>query len=485
MSFGRVSGLHRWRKGWRADVLRLRDGEHFDEQPPTPPVDEAAPWRLRTNGDDDDELEAHVAAAWAWWRSLGAPATVLAPMIGGSGRAFRVLCRESGVGLCYSQMYEAVRVNAGEHAELFTHEETDRPLVVQLAGDDVEAMVAAAKRVEGYCDAVDVNLGCPQSCAEREPPASKSEKLETRPRYSTEPTRSSVLLCSLGVGEGYGAALLERDATRCCDLVRALKSALAIPVTVKIRLQPPSCASKGDDEEGAVVAATVAVCLRLERAGASLVAVHARRRDARDHEGPASWLAIREVKAALRIPVVANGSIRCVADFECCLKYTRADACMSATALLRRPDLFFALAVCDDDDDDDRTRARTPHPLPHHEDSASNVETALRLCRRYLALASAHREPSSVVRDHFLAMLQGFLMDRHVDLWSLLGAKSVTTQAQFNAVLDLAEARLLGRPVGHLFSLRQIKRDQCARSPPGHNLELGPAAAALNRTAPE
>ena len=200
--YGRINGLHKWRKGWRADVLRERDGGAAPLAPPeTPPVDETVPWRRRLEG----PRRALGRDAWAWWRSLGAPKFVLAPMIGQCDVAYRALCRENGVGLCYTQMYEAARVLRGDHdAELVRR--GDGPLLVQLAGDDVDAMVAAGLVVQEHADGVDVNLGCPQACAE---------------------------------SGNYGAVLLERDADACCAIVRALRDALDVPVAAKIGAARP------------------------------------------------------------------------------------------------------------------------------------------------------------------------------------------------------------------------------------------------------
>ena len=223
MSFGRVNGMHKWRKGWRADALRADDYPRR-EPPATPPPDldararrtrrdaprprtRAAPAAPADGGDGPPPPPPppHLAAAWAWWRGVcggggggggGAPRCfVLAPMIGASDLPFRALCRQhGGVRLCFTPMYEATRVVEGEFdAELGVGAPppledaarerpppqpppppsrgwrlggvVDRPLAVQIAGDDVATMVAAARRVQPVADVVDVNLGCPQRCA--------------------------------------------------------------------------------------------------------------------------------------------------------------------------------------------------------------------------------------------------------------------------------------------------------------------------------
>ena len=120
---------------------------------------------------------------WAWWRSLGSPATVCAPMVDQSERAFRLLVRRHGCDLCYTPMLHAdlvVRDAAyrRDHVPDATCAE-DRPLIAQLGGGDPATLAAAAREIaaRGGCDAIDVNLGCPQACARRGGAAS-----HTRPR---------------------------------------------------------------------------------------------------------------------------------------------------------------------------------------------------------------------------------------------------------------------------------------------------------------
>lgn len=105
---------------------------------------------------------------------------------------------------------------------------------------------------------------------------------------------------------------------------------LRIPVTAKIRIFPD-------------LVKTVAYARMVEAAGASLVAVHGRLREQKDNTATrADWDAIRAVKAALAVPVLANGNIRHLGDAIACLQYTGADGVLSAEALLADPALFDA-----------------------------------------------------------------------------------------------------------------------------------------------
>lgn len=95
---------------------------------------------------------------------------VMAPMVVLSERAFRILCRRNGVGLCFAPMVTEQRVNAGEcpyTKELLQSCEEDGPLIAQIAGADPRRVLTAAQRLAsaGTIHGVDLNLGCPQACA--------------------------------------------------------------------------------------------------------------------------------------------------------------------------------------------------------------------------------------------------------------------------------------------------------------------------------
>ncbi|CAG9462363.1 unnamed protein product, partial [Pedinophyceae sp. YPF-701] len=227
---------------------------------------------------------------------MGEPRYMVAPMVDASELPFRQLCRKHGATAAYSPMFHArlFAESAPYRAEQFSTCEADRPLFVQFCANDPPTLVRAAKLVEGQCDAVDLNLGCPQRIAKR---------------------------------GRYGAFLME-DIDLVESLVRALHKEISTPVTVKIRCFPD-------------VRETIKYARRLEKAGAYLVAVHGRTREQkRAAEVAADWEQIRAVKAALSVPVGANGNVRCVEDADRLMKFTGADSCMSAESLLRNPAMF-------------------------------------------------------------------------------------------------------------------------------------------------
>ena len=243
--------------------------------------------------------ESHKAS---WYRRLGSPSKILAPMVDQSECAFRVLCNRHGCELSYSPMLSSKQFADSElyRSSMFGSCDGDaslgdRPLVMQFAGNDPQVLLAAAKHVESRCDAVDLNLGCPQKIARR----------------------------------GHYGAWLAEERGLLQDIVGTLHCHLACPVTVKIRIQ----------EAGR--SATIDYARMLQDAGASVVAVHGRTREQRGAaQGGADWAEIAAVKSALSVPVLANGGVFAPEDVPRCLQATGADGVLVGEALLENPALF-------------------------------------------------------------------------------------------------------------------------------------------------
>ncbi|CAM9596880.1 unnamed protein product [Choristocarpus tenellus] len=104
--------------------------------------------------------DTHDQRAYEFFRSIGSPSRVVAPMVDQSELPFRLLCRRYGGMLCYTPMYNSrcFATSSTYRESNFDPHPEDRPLIVQFCGNDPETLLAAAKFVEGSCDAVDINL---------------------------------------------------------------------------------------------------------------------------------------------------------------------------------------------------------------------------------------------------------------------------------------------------------------------------------------
>ncbi|GFU68629.1 hypothetical protein TNCV_4741511 [Trichonephila clavipes] len=232
-----------------------------------------------------------------WNNVLHSPRYVAAPMVDMSELAFRMLCRRYGAQLCYSPMLHSSQFSQDflYRKDNFSTCVEDRPLIVQFCANDPNVFVNAASMVSSECDAIDLNLGCPQAIAKK----------------------------------GYYGSFLQEDWDLIRGLVQKASSELPVPVTCKIRILPGHLKQ------------SVEYAKMLEHAGCSVLTVHGRTREQKGHAtGLASWEVIREIKANVKIPVIANGNILTFDHVQDCLRYTGADAVMSAEALLHNPALF-------------------------------------------------------------------------------------------------------------------------------------------------
>ncbi|KAJ0726414.1 putative tRNA-dihydrouridine(16/17) synthase (NAD(P)(+)) [Helianthus annuus] len=275
--------------------------ETTETAPPLPP-----PLITECSFFGSSDREARIEKALSYWRKLGQPKLIVAPMVDNSELPFRILCRRYGAEAAYSPMLHSriFSENAKYRSQEFTTCKEDRPLFVQFCANDPETLLEAARRVEACCDYVDINLGCPQRIARR---------------------------------GNYGAFLMDKLPV-IKSLVEKLAYNLHVPVSCKIRIFP-------DLQD------TLNYAKMLEDAGCSLLAVHGRTRDEKDGKKiRANWDAIRAVKHALRIPVLANGNIRHMDDVNDCLEHTGADGVLSAESLLENPALFAGFGTVDQRD---------------------------------------------------------------------------------------------------------------------------------------
>ncbi|CAM9963401.1 unnamed protein product [Ectocarpus sp. 6 AP-2014] len=243
-----------------------------------------------------EALEESGRLGYEFYRSIGSPTRIVAPMVDQSELAFRRLCRRYGSNLCYTPMYNSkcFAVSSAYRKSNFDPHPEDRPLIVQFCGHDPVLLLASAKFVEKECDAIDLNLGCPQGIARK--------------------------------GK-YGAFLLEEWALL-RDIVSTLAKNLSIPVTCKVRLL--------DSVED-----TITMCKMLVASGARIITVHGRTKEQKSKAtAGCNWDAIRRIKEALPVPVFSNGAISSLEDVERCLRETGCDGVMSSEGVLERPGLF-------------------------------------------------------------------------------------------------------------------------------------------------
>lgn len=221
---------------------------------------------------------------------------VFAPMAGVSNISYRQIIKEMGAGLIYSEMISTlgIKYNGKKTIDLINFEETERPISIQIFGSDIESFVKAAKYIEEnfHPDIIDINMGCP--------------------------------VPKVAIKSQAGSALL-KDPDKIYEIVKNVVENTNTPITVKIR--------SGWDEKNINA---VEVAKKIEKAGASAVAIHARTRS-QGYSGKANWDIIKEVKASVNIPVIGNGDITTIYEAEKMLKETKCDAIMIGRATLGNP----------------------------------------------------------------------------------------------------------------------------------------------------
>jgi tRNA-dihydrouridine synthase B len=228
----------------------------------------------------------------------------VAPMAGVTDRPFRMLCRELGAGYAVSEMVTSRKELWGtlKTSRRANHDGEPGPISVQIAGTDAAMMAEATQyNIERGAQIVDINMGCP---------AKK--------------------VCN----KWAGSALM-RDEPLALEIVEAVVQAAAlhnVPVTLKMRT------GWSEDHRNAVTLAR-----RFEDAGVQMLTVHGRTRE-QGYKGHAEYDTIAAVKAAVRVPVVANGDIRSPEKARDVLAHTGADAVMVGRAAQGRPWIFREIA---------------------------------------------------------------------------------------------------------------------------------------------
>jgi len=288
----------------------------------------------------------------------------LAPMAGVTNAPFRLIARECGAGLLTSEELDArALVHGSVRTELLArYLPEERPLAFQLLGADPDVLADAARRLQARgADAIDLNMGCPV------------------PKI---------------VAKGQGAALM-RDPLQAAIVLRTLRKAVEVPVTIKIR---------GGWDERTLNAPEIARIAEGE--GVNGITVHPRTRS-QYYTGRAPWDIIASVVAAVRIPVVGNGDVRSRADAEAMLRLTGCAAVMIGRGALGAPWIFSATPL------DQPARAR--------------------VIRRHCALIEAHLPPR-------LAFVQ---LKKHLAWYSAGSPGSASLRSAIFTAPDAATAQAI------------------------------------------
>ena len=247
--------------------------------------------------------------------NLGEKPVLLAPMEDVTDQAFRLLCKEFGASMVYSEFVSADALirNVNRSLEKIRVDDRERPVAIQIYGRDVESMVEAAKMVESEAkpDILDINFGCPVKKV---------------------------------AGKGAGAGML-RTPQLMLDITREVVKAVKIPVTVKTRLgwDVPSLYDMPAEWQPVQSGKPFILELaeRLQDCGIEALTIHGRTRS-QMYQGEADWTLIGAVKNTPRIhiPIIGNGDICTAEQVQDAFNRYEVDAVMIGRATFGQPWLF-------------------------------------------------------------------------------------------------------------------------------------------------
>ena len=218
----------------------------------------------------------------------------LVPLEGSNIKAFRVLCRKYGAAIMPSQLFEASELIKNS-ASIIDISEKERPITIQLYGNNPKIMAEAAKMAEPHADIIDLNFDISDAQV---------------------------------MSKKKGSYLL-KEPEKIGEIVKAVKEAVLIPVTVKIR--------SGYDTVNAVDVAMIC-----ENNGADAITVHARTTKD-DIDDPASWSVIKHVKSAVKIPVIGSGGVTDALMAKKIVQMTNCDGIAVGRAARGNPYIFMQI----------------------------------------------------------------------------------------------------------------------------------------------
>lgn len=279
---------------------------------------------------------------------------LLAPMEDVTDISFRLVCKELGADLVYTEFVNSeglVRANERTHNKLKIIE-AERPVGIQIYGSNIDSMVGAARIAEAEKpDLIDINAGC---------------------------------WVKNVVGCGAGSALL-KDLPYLQQMVKAVVDSVSLPVTVKTRI--------GWDSKSIKI---VEAAKMLEDVGIKALTVHCRTRQM-GHKGDADWNWINEVKKVVSIPVILNGNVLTAQDVKKAFSETDADAVMIARGAIGNPWIF-----------KEAKELLRSGSLPAEVDDTTKIKT----CLRHLELAIGVKGERRAVVEH-RKFYSGYLKGMH------------------------------------------------------------------------
>ena len=311
---------------------------------------------------------------------------VLAPMAGVTGHPFRVLCKEQGAGLVYTEFVSAngiIRENE-KTLDLMKFTESERPIGVQIFGESPEILAQSARYIEEIVkpDIIDLNFGCPV------PKVTK---------------------------RGAGSAIL-RDLPLMDEVAKAVVEAVSIPVTAKIR---------SGWNSGCIVAPVAAAALQ----DAGIVALTLHPRTTKQlYTGEADWSLIAETRKAISIPLIGNGDIKSAEDAKRMMDETGCDAVMIGRRALGNPWIFREI-----------NQYLENGTLP----VAVRLLDRMKLCHRHLYLevqAMGNTRGTNYIKKHLSWYLKGFPGASSYRQRLYVQMEFGSMDAEINRIIDELEA---------------------------------------------
>ena len=302
----------------------------------------------------------------------------LAPMAGITDLPFRLLCKEQGCGVVFTEMISAKGLYYGSERtqNMLEIHPDEHPIGVQIFGSDPLIMARMAEKIsQTEADFIDINMGCPA------------------PKI---------------VKNGEGSALM-KNPRLAGEIIREVVKASSVPVTVKIR--------KGFDENSINA---VEISLIAEDAGAAAVTVHGRTRE-QYYSGSADWNIIKQVKSRLSIPVIGNGDVFTPEDALAMEEQTGCDGVMAARGAQGNPWLFR-----------DILSFKATGKIPPPPSAREKIQTALRHMHMLIQLKGEKRGILEM-RKHISWYLKG--MKDAVKIRQVIN--KVTTAAEMEDILNL------------------------------------------------